>query len=415
MKEKIECKGFWWLPSNPEEAVAGILTYTPGNEIILELIGMFDPKKTSIIAFLDKKPESIIHGISSDSKKITLINCNPFGSLNLNCRFPITKYNCSLLIIGTHIEDYYQKRFFKAKVVIPELNDWCPPSVFRNEALYSNNDKISSFSISFDPEGKTVNNTLIDDNTEIKLKEGVYFHSDHFSPSLEQFTYLEIIKREDSSLIDFYSNIFLFEQFLSLATLQNSISSEITLFDKSEFQELENDEKIFNSIQIIYPKRYYESILNKRRQEFLFYYKSISEDFSQIIKTWYVAPIEFAPIKLLLIDSFLEKRVYSSFNFLIIIQALEGFCTRFRKEDCLFNMIQMIIDEFSNIDKLLGDNINIKQVVDSRHYYSHYMKKSKKPNTLDGIELYYLMDIPLHSIPLFRCIVYHHSSPYWTT
>ncbi len=25
------------------------------------------------------------------------------------------------------------------------------------------------------------------------------------------------------------------------------------------------------------------------------------------------------------------------------------------------------------------------------------------------------MDIPLHSIPLFRCIVYHHSSPYWTT
>ena len=25
------------------------------------------------------------------------------------------------------------------------------------------------------------------------------------------------------------------------------------------------------------------------------------------------------------------------------------------------------------------------------------------------------LDIPLHSIPLFRCIVYHHSSPYWTT
>ena len=26
-----------------------------------------------------------------------------------------------------------------------------------------------------------------------------------------------------------------------------------------------------------------------------------------------------------------------------------------------------------------------------------------------------ILDIPLHSIPLFRCIVYHHSSPYWTT
>jgi len=25
------------------------------------------------------------------------------------------------------------------------------------------------------------------------------------------------------------------------------------------------------------------------------------------------------------------------------------------------------------------------------------------------------LDIPLHSIPLFRCIVYHHSGPYWAT
>ena len=53
-------------------------------------------------------------------------------------------------------------------------------------------------------------------------------------------------------------------------------------------------------------------------------------------------------------------------------------------------MLEAIISEFSDIDKLKDDNIKIKQVVDSRHYYSHFMNKSKKPNTLDGWKLYNL-------------------------
>lgn len=53
-------------------------------------------------------------------------------------------------------------------------------------------------------------------------------------------------------------------------------------------------------------------------------------------------------------------------------------------------MLEAIISEFSSIDKLKDDNIKIKQVVDSRHYYSHFMNKSKKPNTLDGWDLYNL-------------------------
>lgn len=39
MIEPIEIKGYWWLPSSPDIAVAGILTYTPNESIVLELIG----------------------------------------------------------------------------------------------------------------------------------------------------------------------------------------------------------------------------------------------------------------------------------------------------------------------------------------------------------------------------------------
>lgn len=27
LDEKLECKGYWWLPNNPNETVAGVLTY----------------------------------------------------------------------------------------------------------------------------------------------------------------------------------------------------------------------------------------------------------------------------------------------------------------------------------------------------------------------------------------------------
>lgn len=53
-------------------------------------------------------------------------------------------------------------------------------------------------------------------------------------------------------------------------------------------------------------------------------------------------------------------------------------------------MINLLIAEFSDIDKLQGDTINIKEVVDSRHYYSHFMDRKKKKNILDGYELYKL-------------------------
>ena len=37
LDEKLECKGYWWLPNNPNETVAGVLTYIPDEKILLEL------------------------------------------------------------------------------------------------------------------------------------------------------------------------------------------------------------------------------------------------------------------------------------------------------------------------------------------------------------------------------------------
>ena len=185
-------------------------------------------------------------------------------------------------------------------------------------------------------------------------------------------------------------NGFIYEQFLSFATLQEIRCSNIKLFCNNECQDLKNGEKYFFPIQLMYIQSDYILPIKKQREAFLFNYESIKSKYSNIIKKRFVEKNDIAPIRQHLIDSVKYKRIFSSVDFIIVVQALEGFCSRFRKESNLTDMINLLIAEFSDIDKLQGDTINIKEVVDSRHYYYHFMDRKKKKNILDGYELYKL-------------------------
>ncbi len=55
MNERIELKGMWWLPGNPDTKVAGMFTFIPGESIVLELIGALGKVKSALDAFLSKK------------------------------------------------------------------------------------------------------------------------------------------------------------------------------------------------------------------------------------------------------------------------------------------------------------------------------------------------------------------------
>lgn len=390
LNEKLECKGYWWLPSKPENKIAGILTYTPNEKIKLELIGSFDSKHIDIL-FCDKKSdENIIHGITSDSKKVTLINCHSYASLNLSCPFPIVNYNCQFLILGKLLKDFEEECFYKAYVTIPELSHWCSPCALTETMMEDKQNEEFATTISFKSKSILINSTDVDENTTIDIKGSVNYQGDYLSPQIEQYTYISILKKDDVSIKDFFANIYLFEQFLSLATLQTINCSKIILYDRTLYQEYKDGKKFYHPIQLFYIQRDTNNTPSTKRYNYLFDYNSISQQYPQIIHKWYNDKENIAPIRAHLIDSIKHKPVFSSIEFLIVIQAIEGFCTRFRKETNLTTMLETLISEFSVIDKLKNDNINSRQVVDSRNYYSHFMNKSKKPYTLEGWELYNL-------------------------
>lgn len=393
MIEHIEKKGYWFLPNNPENVVAGILTYIPQESIILELIGTFYSDKDPFESFIGDQNEDVIFGVTSDAEKITLLKCSHSGNLNASCSFPIINYKCQFLIIGKHVMSLNEKSAYKVSVEFPELTHWCYPNALKYTVQTDENHN-SQISITIDqkPLRETaISDVQIDVNTSVALrKAATYNSSDNFlSPKINQFTYLEIRKIDTISLEEINYIIFKYEQFLSLASLRSVNCSKITLHDDSLFQELANGYRRYLPITLIYIHNNSKEKPPIKSIDFLFNYSQIAKEYPKIIQKWYNGSDEIAPIRAHLIDS-INFNMYGSTEFLVIIQAIEGFCTRFRIEASLSVMLNNIIAEYGDFDKLKNDNIVIKEVVDSRHYYSHLMNKSKKPHTLYGFKLYTL-------------------------
>lgn len=387
MDERIEYKGYWWSKSNPKKNIAGTITYSPYESITLELIGSFY-EEDYVTAFLQQKHEDIIYGLTSESKKLTLVNCSAYGTLNSNCPFPIQKYTCQYLIIGTHIENFDQSIFFKADVRYPLLSSWCHPCAIYTSLQHNEKGTIEGINISFNSNRDPIDSVCIDDSTQLILRSGINYEGDYYSPKIEQYTYLNIVKTINASIPDFFRDITIYEQFLSFATMIDVRCSDIKLYSQEEYQEI-NNEKHYNPIQLMYIHRDYIVPADKSNCDFLFSYNLVKDKYPIILKKWY-SDSNITPIRQHLIDSIKRKKVFSSVDFLVVAQALEGFHIRFRKEVSLTDTINQLIKEFSDIDKIKQDTINVQEVVDSRHYYSHFMDRKKKKYIVDGYELYFL-------------------------
>lgn len=403
LDQKIEYKGYWYLPSTPDIKVAGVVTYYPNEKITLELIGAFD---SGIHALLSNKMEPIIYGKSSDAKPVSLIQCYQSLSLNFSAEFPIVRYTCHYMLVGKHIVSLDQKCQYKVQFRIPELSLWCHPAAIQS-TFYSDKERqeIKKVCLSFNIDPQSTNGIItsvdVDKRITILLKKNINYDETVYrlNPQLEQYTYVEITRKDESSIVDLLSYIQMYEDFISLATLSKVKSSEITFYDSDLYQQY-GKTKYCKPIHFIHPYFDRENIGGNKKQTYLFDYSTIENQYANILKSWFNSPCDLIPIRSHLIESLKKKKVYSSVDFLILIQAIEGFWWRFReniykhnnksrKDNTHLNtIITELLNEFNDVELLAKESIDIEAIVDSRHYYSHFLPKTQKPKALDGIELF---------------------------
>ncbi len=398
MEEIQEFTGIWYLPDKQDNPVAGMLHYNKKEKILLELIGSLFHEDNPVKVFFDDESDyqPIIYGESSDGKKMTLVNCNKGAqSYNFSSRFPLTSFNCQYIIVGTHLIDKNQRCFNRINVIIPELSQWIYPSLIEKK-IFFDNEKLSKYEINIPLEQKILKEVELNDHFKLILKSGCNFKesNDQRDLKVNQYTYFQVETIDEKSAFpDFLEQAYLFIHFLSLASLTAQSPTEIYLFNNDDFQAF-NNEKHFNAIEILSINRFEES--NKEKAILLFRYNKIENEFPEIIKKWYSLSKELAPIRNHLLNSIQKKTTFTSLDFLIVVQALEGYHTRFVKfqkkgriylRERLEHLIQLYSPE---IQKIKDIDFNIQKVVDSRDYFSHFFPRSEKTNIVDGLELFEL-------------------------
>lgn len=394
MKESRTYKGLWYLPGQPEKSAAGILYYNKSEKIKLELIGNIITEKDPVLSIFDvdnKRPE-MIYGESSEGKKITLLNCHSGkSSYNFSSLFPLTSFLCQYAIIGKHLISPEEKCFNKIKVLTPALPKWISSSLVKQKIGFEK-DKISNFQLYIDQQSEVHSEFYISPDFKFTMTSGVGMTGQEIFPDsvkISQLSFFHIENRNSKTTFFELLNLAgLFIQFLSLATNSDQYPIEIILQDFDDYTSSRRTKKL-NQTEVLLINRVKESKINSA--DFLFKYRDIKDDFESIIQKWYSSSKLLAPIRHHLLESIIQKTTFKSIDFLIIVQALEGYHTRFinKKRVGLNSRMEDLINKYSpHVKKLEEFEFNVQHVVNTRDYYSHFFEKDNRPIIEEGLELF---------------------------
>lgn len=394
MKDAFEKKGYWYISSKQDNKVAGTLQYTPGKRITLDLIGSFDTLEDFFLNSLSDRSRiiDIIHGESSGGEKITLLKCFQMGaSLHSSCAFPMQTFTASFLLMGIHLEGVNDSAFNQIEISYLNLTSWMNKYMLEVSIPFKNN-IINGFEFKLNYDNIELISVDLKDDIQLTIEYNCshgYDYSEEFS--ISQNHNLNFVSGMDKSLFTMLKLAKKFQNFLTFASLSPINFSNINLYSPVNSQDSKKGEKIYPPIGL-----YFTQDDTQPRKikiyEFLFTYEIISPYLSEILNKWFSFDDEMDPIIQHLIESIQPKTFFSKADFLVVIQALEGFHTRFRNIEKvnLKDRLIMLYQEFSFIPSIDKIKIDYKIATDSRHYYSHFFHRSKKEHIADGEELFYL-------------------------
>lgn len=400
MMTPIQLSGFWNFDFDEINSYSGNLTID--DDITLNLLGC------------QKRPNQpfTIYGTTTDGKKITLSNCFVSRSQMSMPGIPQTEISAQYYFNGEHI-DIRSYKFEKAKIAFSDIHKWVNISGFEKvdtedenyfQTKYKTPNPISFFkdenveySLSFSgivPWGIPKHNLEINETILIKIKHNQGFELDVF------FDYLSQLK-----------------SFLTIAYFSEPGINYIKLYNSDV------------EIIFIFQGQFEDDIKEKRsKYDFLFLYEDISDNLPEIFREWINLNTLIVPVIDNLEESFRSRTILVENKFLNIIQAIETFHRRIRKnekvsrethkkriteillscpeeynnwlkerlsfsnEPTLHERLQELFSEideelrnhlFKNWEKIIIDSKN------SRNYYTHYDKSLEK-KALKSVQLHYL-------------------------
>ncbi|HTN38091.1 MAG TPA: HEPN domain-containing protein [Arachidicoccus sp.] len=413
MKKLITYKGEWFVPENDQKKVTGILSFSANDRSELELMGRLTEKKD---AYGDE-PITIILGFTTDGKLITLFRSYYVSSsITSSIHSPgveTIKYTTILVLVGDHFYNEEELVFHKVGAGFKNFEQWASKSGFNGLEHEKESRKYS-----LNCELPQVINFDIGNGSVGKMSFSLRTNSSVYNIDLKQNARIDIESANPKPLTDLLDDLILFQKFLTLGTFEPTAAYEIIVRNNDRKDTFLNRDLI-RDINILYEQELDAPLIkDKMRAQLLFNYQDIENNFETIIQKWYAVSNRLEPITSLLIDNFYSRLfAFNENKFLNIVQALETFHRRFRKnevlpkgehkkkvqaivgsveeeyknwlqerlnfsnEPTLYDRLSDLFDETScgTINNLIKDKEKfLKDTRNNRNYYTHYDEKIKK-------------------------------------
>jgi len=312
----FEYSGFWWLPSNPEDQVAGNLKFSNKTGFSLELIGSFS--NFDVVSFYQEEKYPIILGIVTN-KLITLYNCYQKNYHISYPGFTTQILGARLAFIGHHFNNKEEIRFKKIEVDFTYLKDLSP--------------LVHEFNVEDMPENFKDNYSIYTKSFAIKndIKASITKGDIYIKQCIDSETKKSIININKSALIEIkLKQLFTLDEILKeyINPLKNFITliSNQPNFIEKLYVSLDD---LPTKIEIIFStSNYIEKIKSVNEFNFLLRLEDIEQDFSLILQKWFNFYDDCYDIINLYFSTIYNSNLYAENEFLSLVQALESFHRR---------------------------------------------------------------------------------------
>ncbi len=433
MNEAFDINGYWWLPETPQTQIPGILSFSPGDVLILKLMGELTKTREEYFPSPDFSNPVLIHGISLNGESITLYKCfqksedRSIGYAGSKCA---TEFTAHFAFFGIHFSTQADIQFTSLSMRFHNLDSWYNKSLIQYDIAEPGTSLITF------KRPAPLNVQLSNFQVQFTLFERHNFKINKASLSAD--AWIHILTGTQKSFDNYLSLIRLVQDFLTFAITKPTFVTELN----GELTDIiEPVDKNFSppiNIKIFYAAVGWQP--NARDvfwADMLLPFSEIEKDLPDLLSAWQEKSETIKPVLDLYFSGF-YRSIYPENEFINLTQAIETYHHRtydgqYQTDEVFLNglyktLIAAIPPDISSdfrsslkngklryaheyplkkrillLSEHISDNMSInflcdkqtrsafaKKIADTRNYLTHYSHELKDRAITSGKELFEL-------------------------
>lgn len=370
----INFSGLWWLYNNQDQAVAGVLTFSAEEGLLLSLIGTFGSEEDLLSMKAEVYP--IVVGITSNGKSVTLQNCSTKNFRMNSNGFPTETLRASVAFIGYAFNDTEDIKFSSCAVEYTHLEEWVNRSGFTWSlpiGATDNDEYIVKYKKPEEVSAKTK-------NVVITITTTLQYRPSSFHQELHQHTFFRFQSDDSLSFNDWLNKYLVpIQDFMAIATDTPNSANRVILYQTD--REVEDSQHQIRVETYFQPVRLVQANKVESLQASLMLLSLADvDDFSRVINYWF-NNLEKQGIIWQLFANMINDESKSKFTvsyFLDVVQIIDAYHNivfpEENKRTTLTSKIERLLavsgDAIADIPK--STSALARQITMDRNYYTHF-------------------------------------------